>query len=74
MCDRTNTASCSNGSAGHAHMYDLSIPQHRMYELVERIRERLQHIDDVVVIGFGHFGDGNLHLLIADARELRDEV
>lgn len=56
-------------------MYDLSIPQARMYEAVEKTRERMRKVSgDVVVIGFGHFGDGNLHLLISDARVTHDEV
>jgi FAD/FMN-containing dehydrogenase len=56
-------------------MYDLSIAQDRMYEVVERVRERMHAVsEDVVTIGFGHFGDGNLHLLISDARENADDV
>jgi FAD/FMN-containing dehydrogenase len=56
-------------------MYDLSISQDKMYEAVERVRERMNAVsEDVVTIGFGHFGDGNLHLLVSDAREEDDEV
>lgn len=56
-------------------MYDLSITQDRMYEPVERVRERLQAVsEEVVTVGFGHFGDGNLHLLVSDARSIDDDV
>ena len=62
-------------AAGRAHMYDLSVPQARMYEAVEAVRGRLRAFGpDVVTIGFGHFGDGNLHLLVADGRPARDDV
>lgn len=46
--------------------YDISLPQSLMYEPVKWCRELLgkdsSKFRDVKVIGFGHFGDGNLHL------------
>lgn len=66
---------CGGCVAGKAHMYDLSVSQERMYEAVEAVRDRMHAVsEDVVTIGFGHFGDGNLHLLVADAREQQDAV
>lgn len=56
-------------------MYDLSVAQARMYEPVQAVRDKLQAFGgDVVTIGFGHLGDGNLHLLVADARPTQDDV
>lgn len=46
--------------------YDLSIPLEPMYDLVEEMRSRVE--DKALVVGYGHLGDGNLHLnLVADA-------
>lgn len=62
-------------AAGRAHMYDLSLSQDRMYEPVEAVRERMHAVSEhIVTIGFGHFGDGNLHLLVSDARGTDDNV
>jgi D-2-hydroxyglutarate dehydrogenase len=36
-----------------------------MYELVELVRQRTAHLPDVRVVGYGHVGDGNLHLNIS---------
>ena len=46
-------------------LYDVSLPQHRYYELVEALRARLAAtpgLPTAVVVGFGHLADGNLHL------------
>eukprot|EP00906_Rhabdomonas_costata_P027163 RCo038617 len=50
---------------GHNYKYDVSLPVPRMYELVEAVRKRLAHRTDAVAIGYGHVGDGNLHLNVA---------
>lgn len=64
---------------GAVYKYDLSLPTGQMYELVVALRHRLalacantsQRVSKeefdfglVSVIGFGHIGDGNLHLNI----------
>ncbi|CAG8602318.1 10405_t:CDS:10, partial [Racocetra persica] len=54
---------------GSAYFYDISIPISVMYEIVEDVTSRLKDAglfgNNVVdVIGFGHIGDGNLHLSI----------
>ncbi|KAM7516188.1 hypothetical protein LguiA_005771 [Lonicera macranthoides] len=49
--------------AGAVYKYDLSLPVEKMYDLVEEMRIRLGSVADVV--GFGHLGDGNLHLNIS---------
>ncbi|RKP25042.1 hypothetical protein SYNPS1DRAFT_29212 [Syncephalis pseudoplumigaleata] len=55
--------------AGAVYKYDVSIPVPKLYTLVEDMRERLaavgllgQQVEEV--IGYGHVGDGNLHLNI----------
>lgn len=43
--------------------YDVSLPCEKLYALIEATKERLQPIyKDVKVIGYGHVGDGNVHL------------
>jgi FAD/FMN-containing dehydrogenase len=59
----------SAGKAGSVYKYDLSVPVPKMYELVEKMRERLEgeglwrrdgggRVREVV--GYGHVGDGEL--------------
>ncbi|NP_001408165.1 D-2-hydroxyglutarate dehydrogenase, mitochondrial isoform 4 precursor [Mus musculus] len=57
---------------GYVFKYDLSLPVERLYDLVIDLRTRLgpraKH-----VVGYGHLGDGNLHLNVtaeAFSREL----
>lgn len=49
--------------AGAVYKYDLSLPVEKMYDLVEEMRIRLGQT--AKVIGYGHLGDGNLHLNIS---------
>lgn len=49
------------GKSGAVYKYDLSMPLASMYELVEVMRERVGWLGGRVS-GFGHLGDGNLHL------------
>jgi len=61
------------GRDGKAYKYDISIPVPKFKEAVDRTRERLDSLGllrpDAVkqVIGYGHVGDGNLHLNILAA-------
>jgi len=57
--------------AGPHYKYDLSLPTAEMYTLVDASRERLG--DKAVVLGYGHIGDGNLHLNFA-TKEYSDEI
>ncbi|WVQ78193.1 hypothetical protein IAT38_000276 [Cryptococcus sp. DSM 104549] len=68
----------SLSKAGKAYKYDLSVPVGKMYDLVERTRERMVELGLLggkikSVAGFGHMGDGNLHLNVV-ADEFSDEV
>ncbi|XP_058191506.1 D-2-hydroxyglutarate dehydrogenase, mitochondrial-like isoform X1 [Rhododendron vialii] len=49
--------------AGAVYKYDLSLPIEKMYDLVDEMRMRLGPAAKVV--GYGHLGDGNLHLNIS---------
>ncbi|PWN26471.1 putative DLD2-D-lactate dehydrogenase [Jaminaea rosea] len=63
------------GKKGAVYKYDLSMPIPKMNELVEHLRQRFndagvlgqdKQIKDVV--GYGHIGDGNLHInIVAEA-------
>ncbi|XP_030615014.1 D-2-hydroxyglutarate dehydrogenase, mitochondrial isoform X1 [Archocentrus centrarchus] len=46
---------------GFTYKYDISLPVERLYQLVTDMRE---HLGDQAksVVGYGHLGDGNLHL------------
>lgn len=62
------------GKGGGVYKYDVSLPLSDMYNFVEEIQQRLEaaglvgETDDFPVIssvGYGHIGDGNLHLNVA---------
>ncbi|KAH9593335.1 FAD linked oxidase [Trypanosoma melophagium] len=58
-------------SAGITYKFDISFPLDKFYMVVEHFRELLYkngkfNPDEVLVVGYGHFGDGNIHLNIID--------
>ncbi|KAF2157589.1 D-lactate dehydrogenase 2 mitochondrial precursor [Myriangium duriaei CBS 260.36] len=60
------------GHHGGVYKYDLSIPITQLYDLVVEMKQRMQDKGllgegkpVVDVVGYGHMGDGNLHLNIA---------
>lgn len=57
--------------AGAVYKYDLSLPVEKMYDLVDDMRIRLG--DLATVVGYGHLGDGNLHLNVS-APEYDDKI
>ncbi|NXR33943.1 D2HDH protein, partial [Zosterops hypoxanthus] len=48
---------------GYVYKYDISLPVGKLYDLVDDMRARLGQSAKNVV-GYGHLGDGNLHLNI----------
>lgn len=58
--------------------YDLSVPSlEKFYDLVGIVRQRLkdQHLDSIAsAYGYGHLGDGNLHLNVVSTGERSDEI
>ncbi|KAG1347473.1 D-2-hydroxyglutarate dehydrogenase, mitochondrial [Cocos nucifera] len=48
--------------AGAVYKYDLSLPVENFYDIVGEMRARLG--EKAKVVGYGHLGDGNLHLNI----------
>ena len=69
---RTSPGPPSRGvlrAAGATYKYDLSLPVGEMYELVEATRARVAGLPmPCRVLGYGHLGDGNLHLNVSTAR------
>jgi len=68
------------GKLGKTYKYDVSMPVDKMNELVEDMRKRFEEKgmlgegkQVLEVVGFGHIGDGNLHLNVV-AAEYDDEV
>ncbi|CAG4937300.1 unnamed protein product [Colias eurytheme] len=51
---------------GYVFKYDVSIPQKNYYDIVLSLRERLGH-KAVNVYGYGHVGDGNIHINVTVA-------
>ena len=52
----------SLSAAGAVYKYDLSMPTKSMYAIVDDMKNMLPQ--DFQVFGYGHIGDGNLHLNI----------
>ncbi|KAJ1513721.1 hypothetical protein HMI54_006690 [Coelomomyces lativittatus] len=51
---------------GAVYKYDVSLPVSHLYALVEAVRARLQqHHVTATVLGYGHFGDNNIHVNVA---------
>ena len=63
---RENTASSTLKAAKYLFKFDVSVRISEMYGLVLRVRERIGDLGQVM--GYGHVGDGNLHLTIASER------
>lgn len=66
---------------GGVYKYDVSLPLDHLYGLVDAVRERLiehnllgetDEFPVVDAIGYGHVGDGNLHLNVAVRRYTKD--
>lgn len=57
---------------GAVYKYDLSLPTEQFYACVEVMKERFAKYPEVTVCGYGHVGDGNLHLNIS-APAYKDE-
>lgn len=59
-------------------MYDITLPLLHFYELVPKLEAELSDLgDQVMVCGFGHLGDCNLHLNVKCdeySRELSDRI
>ena len=50
-------------AGGGVYKYDLSVNLEQLYDLVEATRKHVKGVEGIVdVVGFGHIGDGNLHL------------
>lgn len=56
--------------AGAVYKYDVAIPLSKLYDLCDVMRERLDPLG-AKVTGFGHLGDGNLHLNIYTPNEFK---
>ncbi|EEB15922.1 D-lactate dehydrognease 2, putative [Pediculus humanus corporis] len=62
---------------GYAYKYDISLPHENFYKLVEIMKEKLKGTSATLVTGYGHLGDGNLHLNICSEsydKELKDQI
>lgn len=55
---------CSKIAGKQVHKFDLSFPADSYYTLVPLLRERVKD-GPIEVFGFGHVGDGNIHINLA---------
>lgn len=58
-------------SSGLIYKFDVSFPIDKFYRIVEYTREILykkhkMNPEEVIAVGYGHFGDGNVHLNVID--------
>lgn len=59
---------CSK-QGGQVHKYDLSFPAARYYDLVKELREwEAVKSGSIKVLGFGHVGDGNIHINLISSK------
>ncbi|XP_071053094.1 D-2-hydroxyglutarate dehydrogenase, mitochondrial isoform X2 [Onthophagus taurus] len=58
---------------GYVFKYDLSYPVKEFYAIVEDLRERLKDPEVFRICGYGHVGDGNIHLNIC-LKEFSQEI
>src|SRR5271169_641742 len=50
-------------AGGGVYKYDVSVSLECLYDLVEETRRHMKGVEGVLdVVGYGHIGDGNLHL------------
>uniref|UniRef100_A0A1B6LNT2 D-2-hydroxyglutarate dehydrogenase, mitochondrial n=2 Tax=Graphocephala atropunctata TaxID=36148 RepID=A0A1B6LNT2_9HEMI len=56
----------------YVYLYDISLPHDSYYSIVPVLRERLKDTEASAVTGFGHLGDGNLHLNICSPQFSQD--
>ncbi|XP_046397829.1 D-2-hydroxyglutarate dehydrogenase, mitochondrial [Ischnura elegans] len=56
----TQSLSCD----GYVYKYDISLPIEHFYDIVDIMKERLKGTPYIKCCGYGHVGDGNLHLNI----------
>jgi len=57
----------TNSREGYVYKYDISLPVPLMYDLVQKMREIIcKSNNNAIVVGYGHAGDGNVHLNIID--------
>ncbi|XP_012537385.1 D-2-hydroxyglutarate dehydrogenase, mitochondrial isoform X2 [Monomorium pharaonis] len=50
---------------GYVFKYDISLPLLSFYEVVEVLRKRLRDPRIVRISGYGHLGDGNIHVQVS---------
>eukprot|EP00796_Vickermania_ingenoplastis_P009839 gene9839-6912_t len=65
-------------SSGDIYKFDVSFPLDRFYSIVEHTREMVYKKaklppQEVWVVGYGHFGDGNVHLNVIDVSRTHEE-
>lgn len=60
---------CSKIPGKQVHKFDLSFPADSYYSLVPLLRERVKPEGEIEIFGFGHVGDGNIHINLAAPKQ-----
>ncbi|XP_012234746.1 D-2-hydroxyglutarate dehydrogenase, mitochondrial [Linepithema humile] len=50
---------------GYVFKYDISLPLSSFYEVIEVLRKRLRDPRIIRISGYGHLGDGNIHVQVS---------
>jgi D-2-hydroxyglutarate dehydrogenase len=60
---------------GPIYKFDLSLARRNFFGVVDVARRcaRVHNVDDIVITGYGHFGDGNVHLNVVDPTKLHTD-
>jgi FAD/FMN-containing dehydrogenase len=56
---------------GNVHKYDVSLPVNAIYDLVINVNQHIKSAggENFIGVGFGHLGDGNLHLNVISRQD-----
>lgn len=57
---------------GYVFKYDVSLPLPSFYKVVEVLRERLRDPRIIRISGYGHIGDGNIHIQVSIPKYYED--
>lgn len=54
--------------------YDISLPTEKMDQITQDLRKRCDEIGGAFTVGYGHIGDGNLHINVAAVDKSKEEL
>lgn len=58
---------------GYVYKYDVSLPLKNFYQVIEALRDHVKSPEVLRISGYGHLGDGNMHVQVS-SKEYSDDV